>query len=333
MAVQIKTPNITATTDQERLRQIQSYLYQMAGQLQWAFDNIGTAGGSGNGSNYPQYAAAASSSSKETGSLSTLETFSQLKNLIIKSADIVEAYTEAIRVQLEGYYVAQSEFGDYVEQTRLQLEANSQGITQNFTNIYGIQGLVSGLSGQVWNVENQVGGLSGQLGEVEDQVGGLAGQLGDVGNQVGNLSGQVGNVQNQVGNLSGQVGEVKDTVGSLSDQIGDIQDDVDSMTAFIVETNAYIKSGKIDENQGIPVYGLEIGQSNSVDGQIIFSKFARFTSDRLSFYDRNSVEVAYISDYKLYITNAEITGDLWLSGRFKIYYKGGLAFQWIGGET
>ena len=46
-----------------------------------------------------------------------------------------------------------------------------------------------------------------------------------------------------------------------------------------------------------------------------------------------SVEVAYISDYKLYITNAEISGSLWLSGKFKIYYNGGLAFQWIGGES
>ena len=86
------------------------------------------------------------------------------------------------------------------------------------------------------------------------------------------------------------------------------------------------------KENGTPVYGLEIGQTNSVDGQNVFDKFARFASDRLSFFDSNDVEVAYISDYKLYITNAEITGSLWLSGKFKIYYNGGLAFQWIGGE-
>jgi hypothetical protein len=88
-----------------------------------------------------------------------------------------------------------------------------------------------------------------------------------------------------------------------------------------------------ETEEGVPVYGLEIGQTNSVDGATVFDKFARFAADRLSFFDSNDVEVAYISDYKLYITNAEISGSLWLSGKFKIYYNGGLAFQWIGGES
>ena len=97
-------------------------------------------------------------------------------------------------------------------------------------------------------------------------------------------------------------------------------------------TNAYLKSGLLDsKSDGTAVYGLEIGQTNSIGGETVFDKFARFTADRLSFFDSNDVEVAYISDYKLYITNAEITGSLWLSGRFKICYNGGLAFQWIGG--
>ena len=303
MSVQIKTPNITAATDRERLRQIQSYLYQMAGQLQWAFDNIGTAGGSGNGSNYPQSTAAPPSGN--TGSASAMETFSQLKNLIIKSADIVEAFYDAIKIKLEGLYVAQSDFGDYVEQTQLLLDANSKSITQNYTNIQGVQTNLSGLSGQVGSVQNTVG----------------------------TLSGQVGSVQNSVGVLFDNVGSVQNTVGNLSGTMGELQEELDTVTAFIVETNAYIKSGLLGEKtDGTSIYGLEIGQSNTVNGQAVFDKFARFTADRLSFYDSNDVEVAYISDYKLYITNAEITGSLWLSGRFKIYYKGGLAFQWIGGE-
>ena len=317
MSIQIRTPNITAQTDQERLRQIQSYLYQMAGQLQWAFDNIGTAGGSGNGSNYPQSTAAAPSGN--TGSASAMETFSQLKNLIIKSADIVEAFYDAIKIKLEGLYVAQSDFGDYVEQTQLLLDANSKSITQNYTNIQSVQTNLSGLSGQVGSVQNSVGVLF-------DNVDGVQ-------NTVGTLSGQVGSVQNSVGVLFDNVGSVQNTVGNLSGTMGELQEELDTVTAFIVETNAYIKSGLLGEKtDGTSIYGLEIGQSNTVNGQAVFDKFARFTADRLSFYDSNDVEVAYISDYKLYITNAEITGSLWLSGRFKIYYKGGLAFQWIGGE-
>ena len=46
MPITINTPKITATSDRERLQQMQSYLYQMAQQLQWAFDTIET--GTGN---------------------------------------------------------------------------------------------------------------------------------------------------------------------------------------------------------------------------------------------------------------------------------------------
>lgn len=100
---------------------------------------------------------------------------------------------------------------------------------------------------------------------------------------------------------------------------------------IVITANAYIKSGLLYYvEDGSPRYGLEIGQTNTVDGVDTFDKFARFTSDRLSFYDRNDVEVAYISDYKLYITNAQITGSLIL-GRYELDTSDGIAFVWIGG--
>jgi hypothetical protein len=60
----------------------------------------------------------------------------------------------------------------------------------------------------------------------------------------------------------------------------------------------------------------------------VFSKYARFVADKLSFYDKNDTEVAYISDYKLYITNAQITGTLNL-GRYELDPTDGLAFKWV----
>ena len=243
MSIQIKTPNITAGNDQERLQQIQSYLYQMAQQLQWAFDTIGN-GGSGSVSS--------SVSSVKQQQVTTKEdpsgNFSGIKDLIIKSADIVNAYYHQINRRLEGVYVSQSDFGTYSEHTSQEIQENSTSINQLFTSTR----------------------------------------------------------------------ELSETVDGLYDRT--------------VGSNAYLKSGLLAEQpDGTPVYGLEIGQTNSVDGQMSFDKFARFTADRLSFYDRNDTEVAFISDYKLYITNAEITGSLQLSGKFKIYFNNGLAFQWIGG--
>lgn len=244
MSVQIKTPNITAATDRERLQQIQSYLYQMAQQLQWAFDTIDTGGSTGTAAGIPVTA------KQEAAKTDPASTFAGVKNLIIKSVDIVNAYYEEISKRLESVYVAQSDFGTYTQETALELKANSQSIQQLYTNSQ----------------------------------------------------------------------ELTETVDALYDSS--------------IATSAYLKSGLLGEKpDGTPVYGLEIGQTNSVDGDTVFDKFARFTADRMSFFDSNDVEVAYISDYKLYITNAEITGSLWLSGRFKIYYKGGLAFQWIGGNV
>ena len=52
-------------------------------------------------------------------------------------------------------------------------------------------------------------------------------------------------------------------------------------------------------------------------------------ADRLSFYDQNGSEVAYISDYKLYISNAEITGALKLGG-FTIDTERGFTLRWVG---
>ena len=50
MGVEIRLPNITGKTEKEQLLQLKSYLYQLSEQLQWAFDNVNTTGGSGNGS-------------------------------------------------------------------------------------------------------------------------------------------------------------------------------------------------------------------------------------------------------------------------------------------
>lgn len=241
MGIQIPVPNITAADDAQRLRQIQGYLYRMAGQLQWAFDTLTVSG--------TEPSAAETSLPGTARKTDTVNTAAGIRDLIIKSADIVDVLSRQVGRRLEGVYLAQSDFGTYREETALEIDAGSQAVRQLFT----------------------------------------------------------------------QVQEITDTVEGLYDS---------SLTA-----SAYLKSGLLERKpDGTAVYGLEIGQTNSAGGETVFDKFARFSADRLSFYDSNDVEVAYISDYKLYITNAEISGSLWLSGRFKICCNGGLAFQWIGGD-
>lgn len=91
--------------------------------------------------------------------------------------------------------------------------------------------------------------------------------------------------------------------------------------------NGRIRSGLL-ENTTPPVYGVEVGQTTNINGQEVFRGYARFTADRLSFYD-GDVEVAYLSNNKLYITNAEILSTLKIGG-YRISASSGLAFNWVG---
>lgn len=106
----------------------------------------------------------------------------------------------------------------------------------------------------------------------------------------------------------------------------EIESAVDGVQSALLAVTANIKTGLLYEQaDGTPVYGLEIGQRSGDT----FRKYARFTSDRLSFYDQNDTEIAYISDYKMFITSAQVTGNLKIGG-YTLDTSNGLAFRWEG---
>ena len=80
--------------------------------------------------------------------------------------------------------------------------------------------------------------------------------------------------------------------------------------------NGFIRSGILEESEdGIPVIGLEVGQTTTSlneneESVEEYHRFARFTADKLSFFDENGVETAYISKRKLYINEARIIGNM-----------------------
>ena len=238
--IDIRLPNINGKTESEQLTQIKSYLYQFAGQLQWALSNVG-AGGGGN----------VVLQKSGTGSVATKEdptfNFNELKGLIIKSADIVEAYAEKIDniLNLKGNYVAQSDFGTFKEETKNTVSATDKQLRQDL-------------------VDKQ-----------------------------------------------------------------SIYDDKGNIRAELL-VNGHIYSGIIEyAKDGEAIVGIEIGQTTTENGNKKFNQFARFTANKLSFFAANAVEVAYISDYKLHITNAEIGGNLKING-FVFDTSSGIALRWEG---
>lgn len=128
------------------------------------------------------------------------------------------------------------------------------------------------------------------------------------------------------------------------ENIQKITSDVEGISNRLIEVNAHIKSGLLyyageDDTEhsseipnGTPVYGLEVGQRVVADGVETFNKYARFTANKLSFYDQNDDEVAYISDYKLYITYVEVTGSFAQGGFVDTTLEDkSVVTKWIGG--
>lgn len=215
----ILLPNITGTSEQEQLTQVKNYLVEMVQQLNYALSAVNRAAVDAS----DQAKAIQEQQESQRQALTPGNTFRSIKALIIKSADIIDRYSEEINQKLSGFYVAQSDFGTFTQATEQAIRENSEGIARMFTDIQTIS----------------------------------------------------------------------DGLGSLGDQIA--------------EVNAYIRTGKLyDDDMGIPVYGVEIGQKNTVDGAVSFQKYARLTSGKLSFFDANDNEVAYVSDKRLHITYADV---------------------------
>ena len=245
MGNEFRYPNIPNGTEKEQLAYLKSYLYQLVEQLQYATLGAGTASGYA-AAQQPQKSAA---NNTTDDSQNPVASFNSIKPLIIKSADIVNAYYDTISNRLEGLYVAESDFGTYVEETALVLNQSSNDIEQIYTNVQRIL------------------------------------------------------------------------------------TDIENLDFTLAEVNAHIKTGLLDHEDGIPIYGIEIGQKNIVSGEEVFNKYARFTSGRLTFYDQNDSEVAYISDYKLHIRNAQITESFRIGGFVETVTSSvDVVTKWVGGN-
>ena len=251
--IDIRLPNITATTERGQLEQIRSYLYQFAQQLNYALSNIDSKA-------IDATQKVEATIQQQNAVVQAQATFSEVKSLIIKSADIVNAYYEEINRRLEGIYVAESDFGTYKQKTSVEMSATSEDIKLLFGNQQAMQKDVKSINGVL--------------------------QAGDEG-------------------------------------------------TTILGSEAWCKIGVLDyEESGFPIYGMEIGQTNTEGKESALTKFAQYRSDGVHLYDQNGIEVATIINYKLKITNAEminatITGVMTVGG-YDIITSNGLAFKWRG---
>ena len=126
---EIRLPHITGVTEQEQLKQIKSYLYQLTGQLNFALKAVNS---EDKDSQQITLAGEESVANKATGQEDKLKTFIEVKNLIIKSADVIEFFEDIVTRELKGNYVATSDFGSFQEQTSNKFVETSENVTNYY---------------------------------------------------------------------------------------------------------------------------------------------------------------------------------------------------------
>lgn len=107
---------------------------------------------------------------------------------------------------------------------------------------------------------------------------------------------------------------------------------------YKIGVEAYIRTGIVDYEDGVPVFGLAVGKdlvtSVTADGDTVIEKKnfrALYTEKELSFWI-DGAKVAYMSGNQLYITNVVALASLRV-GSWSVKDEGsaGLVFKWIGG--
>ena len=234
---------------QQQLTAQYAYLFQMAQQLNLVLD--GLAGGG-----VPPAAGGAGGGSAASGDQPEMEQqYRTLKSLILRTARQIRSEMDKVRLELQGEYVAVSDFGTYLEQLNSTIEADAAAITQYYKFFSDLQGNVEKISA--------------------------------------------------------------------------------AFERYRVDTEGYIRTGIVYYDGAVPVYGVAVGQdliTVEVDGeQVVQQKNFRatYTAGKLSFW-QDAVEVAYVSNNRLYISNITVLQAVTL-GRWEIGGTDGLSFKWIGG--
>lgn len=154
-AVNFRPPQLTGGTEAEQLRQIQTYLYTLWEQLQYAFEEVQPQTGGQNPAPSP---APVTPQAVSAG----------LKALILKSAQVTQVLEQRVAQRLEGKYVAQSQFGTFRQETSQQIIANSRGLTQQFENVQQLTSAVAELDSSLRAVSATI-----RTGELADGVYGV----------------------------------------------------------------------------------------------------------------------------------------------------------------
>lgn len=149
MSVDIRLPQINGRTSEEQLMQIRRYLYQFAEQMKWAFTNLDA------GSDAVVLQNTAKPISNVAAEAQAQTSFNEIKSLIIKSADIVNAFSMKIEQILVGKYEALSDtYGTFKQETQQFITETSEYNLNEFVSNQVLRETAAGLEEKITAVSD-----------------------------------------------------------------------------------------------------------------------------------------------------------------------------------
>lgn len=234
-------------------------------------------------------------------------TFADVKSLIIKSADIVNAWYDAISLKLQGLYVAQSDFGTYREETALLLEASARQVELLFENDQTMETEFSNLQATANDLRATSGSLSADMETVKVQGQAAADGLAGLEGTAADLVAESAALKSAADRMDGQL------AGLVADNL---------------LTKAYIRMGLLDTEEGVDIYGLEIGQTVEANGAEVFAKCMRLSAGQLTFYNGDG-SVAAVASGDRFLCPVLEAQKLYLGGfSFLPRTNGNLSVRW-----
>lgn len=213
--------------------------------------------------------------------------FEELKAEIIRTAgEIEQSYKadissseEGVISRVQGEFATKTELGNYKNKVDTQLSQTADKISLNVEECEKIAAELEDFK------VSQNARFSVQGQEILSQVESLYSTKTELGDFEERISSQISQT------AEGITENFTESVTGLREDLSSVGGEVSELAC---ELDVYIRRGELEKG----VYGIEIGRSDS-------NIKARFTNDRLSFY-QGLAEVAYISGSNLYITCAQV---------------------------